>query len=79
MKAKGFNVLRRILAWLMLLFFVLLLVNLFVFRIYLAESAVAYGTMVALFFFMKGITRGGNHYESEEDGADGNEPERQQQ
>ncbi len=39
----------------MLLFFILLLVNIMIFRLYLAESAIAYGIMVALFLFMRGF------------------------
>lgn len=70
MKAKNLNMMRRILAWLMLIFFVLLIVNIFIFRVYMAESAVAYGTMVALFFLTKGLARGGTDYEAE-NGTDG--------
>ena len=85
MKMKNYIVLRRILAWIMLLFFILLLVNIMIFRLYLAESAIAYGIMVALFLFMRGFGRGGTNYEAEEDGgeedigSEGNSETRDQQ
>ena len=54
----------------MLIFFILLFVNLMVFRLYMTESVIAYGTIVALFLFTKGLSRGGTDYEA---GAEGEE------
>lgn len=55
LKILGSTIVRRIAAWILLVLFVLLIVNLMIFRMYLTESVIAYGTIVALFFFLKGF------------------------
>jgi hypothetical protein len=46
---------RRIFAWVLLIMFLLLTMNLFIFKFYAAESAILYGIMVAMFFFSRAM------------------------
>jgi uncharacterized protein YacL len=47
--------LKRIFAWILLIMFILLTMNLFIFKIYAAESAILYGILVAMFFFSRAM------------------------
>lgn len=61
---------RRISAWLLLIFFVILLMNIMIFKLYIAESVMLYGLMIALFFFMRVMNRGGAYNGPEENEGD---------
>lgn len=75
MTTKQYIVMRRVLAWILLVFFVLLFINIMVIQWYLTESVIAYCTIVALFFLTKGLSRGDTYYETGGDEGDGgNDP-----
>ena len=48
----GMDVIKRVVAWVLLIGFILLLANIFVFHFYLKESLVLYAVIAVLFIFM---------------------------
>ena len=50
---ERFCSIKRIFAWILLLGFIALLVNIFTFHVYLRESLVVYATIAVAFIFLK--------------------------
>jgi len=61
---------RRIMAWILLVLFALLIVNIMIFRVNLEESVIAYAVIVALFFFVKGLGARNTYSDAVGDGED---------
>lgn len=62
-KGRFLIMLRRIVAWAMLLFFILLLLNIMIFKLYPAETAIVYGMMIVMFFFMRAGQRSAQNFQ----------------
>lgn len=50
---EGFSNIKRIFAWMLLLGFIVLLVNIFALHIYLRESFIIYVSIAIVFIFLK--------------------------
>ncbi len=74
-KEKRHAALRRIMAWVMLVFFILLIANILVFHQMIIESSILYMALVAVFFLGNGARGGAREYVGKEQGNTGEEPE----
>ena len=74
---KGKATLRRIMAWVMLAFFILLVANILVFHQMIVESSILYMALVAVFFLGNGARGGAKEYVGQEQGntGEGSEPD----